>query len=297
MGFVTKAEAYIISELKSTVMDRLHMGGSFLQQVPTVTVGGLPVAIKQGGGLGALGGQLGGVVSQIQAAAGQLTNLVENPMGALQSAIGGELSGLTSALGDSAISSVLSGGQLSSLTSALGGLSSSLGDFQSHTNLLSGLSESVSDSVPDLKKLMNTGNTLKSLGTQDADSFVKGAASALFSDDKLNEIRDNLKFTVMDKISSLKGLDPVTDSAQITSIVNDTISLLNNQTTTLDDIRSSDVNNFANSVNEVEYATSAVGLASQFADKESVTYSLFSRVGKSDMVDSINTAITKATQE
>lgn len=297
MGFVTKAEAYIISELKSTVMDRLHMGGSFLQQVPTVTVGGLPVAIREGGGIGALGGQLGGIIGQIQDAAGQLTNLVENPMGALQSAIGDQITGLTSTLGDAALTSVLSGGQLSTLTSALGDVQSALTSFQTHTNQLSGLAESVSDSVPDLKKLMNTGNTLKSLGTDTADDFIKSTASALFADDDLKSVTNKLQLEVAQNLNLIKNLDPIANSAEISALVSDTVTLLNNQKSTLNDIRTADVNNFANSVNKVEYATSAIGLASQFADTESVTYSLFNKVGKSSVVSSLNTALDGATQE
>jgi hypothetical protein len=297
MGFVTKAEAYIISELKSTVMDRLHMGGSFLQQVPTVTVGGLPVAIREGGGLGALGGQLGGIIGQIQDAAGQLSNLVENPMGALESAIGDQISGLTSTLGDAALTSVLSGGQLSSLTTALGNMQTSFSSFQTHTSQLSGLTESVSDSVPDLKKLMNTGNTLKSLGTDTADDFIKNTASALFADDSLQGVTNKLQLDVARNLNLIKTLDPVANSSQISTLVSETITLLNNQKSTLDDIRTADVNNFANSVNKVEYATSAIGLASQFADTDSVTYSLFNKVGKGSVVTSLSTALDSATLE
>ena len=297
MGFVTKAEAYIISELKSTVMDRLHMGGSFLQQVPTVTVGGLPVAIREGGGIGALGGQLGGVISQIQGAAGQLSALVENPLGAIQGAIGDKLTGIASELGGGALTSALSGGQLSSLTTALGSVQSALTSFEDHTNRLSGISNSISDTVPDLKKLMDTGNTLKSLGAKTSSEFLESTASALLSENKLEKLRDNLQNTVMEKLELIKTLDPIADAAQIDQIVTDTVILLNNQQATLDDIRITDEGNFANSVSMVDYATSAVGLASQFSDTESVTYTLFNRVGKSEIVDSLTTAIDNSTQE
>ena len=110
MGFVTKPEAFSISELKSTAMDRLHMGGSFLQQVSSVTVGGLPVAIKQGGGLGAIGGQLGAVISQVQAAAGAVTSLTQNPMALVEGAVSSQISGVSSQI--SAVASKLTGGQI-----------------------------------------------------------------------------------------------------------------------------------------------------------------------------------------
>ena len=132
MGFVTKAEAYIISELKSTVMDRLHMGGSFLQQIPTVTVGGLPVAIKQAG-LGAIGEQLGGVISQVQSAAGAITAITQNPMSLVEGAINSKIGDVSSKI--TAVTGKLSGGQLSALTNGITGIQNALTDFQAHTHL------------------------------------------------------------------------------------------------------------------------------------------------------------------
>jgi len=119
------------------------MGGSFLQQAPKVTIGGLPVAIRQGG-LGSLGagltgslGALGGL-SGLTALAGQLGSLQELAnlpgIGDLKSLAGG-LSGLGDSLGNigeladnlgniGALSSVMSEavGKLSDI-SQLGGLS------------------------------------------------------------------------------------------------------------------------------------------------------------------------------
>ena len=170
MGFVTKAEAYIISELKSTVMDRLHMGGSFLQQIPTVTVGGLPVAIKQSG-LGAIGEQLGGVISQVQSAAGAITAITQNPMSLVEGAINSKIGDVSSKI--TAVTGKLSGGQLSALTNGITGIQNALTDFQAHTQLLSGQATSISDAIPDFNKLKDAGSTLSGLTGQSPDNFIE----------------------------------------------------------------------------------------------------------------------------
>jgi len=176
MGFVTKAEAYIISELKSTIMDRLHMGGSFLQQIPTVTIGGLPVAIKQGG-LGAIGGQLGGIISQVQAAAGAITAITQNPMSLVEGAVSSQISGLSSQI--TAVTGKLSGGQLSALTNGITGIQNALTDFQAHTQLdqISRL-DSVTDAaqittlVNDCQLLINNhANTMNAVVDSDTHAF------------------------------------------------------------------------------------------------------------------------------
>lgn len=287
MGFVTKPEAFTISELKSTLMDRLHMGGSFLQQTSSVTVGGLPVAIKQGG-LGSIGGQLGGVISQVQAAAGAVTTLTQNPMSALEGALGSKISDVTSQL--SAVSGKLTGGQLSSLSSGITGIQNALTDFQSHTQLLSGQASSISDSIPDFNKIRDAGNNLKGLTGQDAGSFVTSTASALFSDTKLSNITNSLQYVVNDKLDQISRLDSVANSAEISSLVTDCQVLINNHANTMNAVVDSDTHAFNEASNTLTAATTVVGVASQFSDTSSVGYALFNRIG----TDSAKTAFSSA---
>lgn len=287
MGFVTKAEAYIISELKSTIMDRLHMGGSFLQQVPTVTIGGLPVAIKQGG-LGAIGGQLGGIISQVQAAAGAITAITQNPMSLVESAVGSQISGLSGQI--SAVAGKLSGGQLSALTNGITGIQNALTDFQAHTQLLSGQATSISDTIPDFNKLKDAGSNLSGLTGESPSNFIANTASALFSDTKLNNISNSLQYVVADKLEQISRLDSVTDAAQITTLVNDCQLLINNHANTMNAVVDSDTHAFNEASNTLTSATTVVGMASQFTDTSSVGYALFSRIGTASAKSAFNTA-------
>lgn len=293
MGFVTKPEAYVISEIKSTIMDRLHMGGSFLQQSQSVTVGGLPVAIRQGGLAGAAGlaGGLSGVIGAVQAA-GSIASLVQNPLGAIQGAIASELSGLTSQV--SGLSGVLSGGQLSDLNSALSSVSSALTTFETHTSLLSGVATSISDTIPDLNKLLDVGNTITGLGTESRDGFLQNTASALFSDNTMNDVNETLRATVSLKLTEISRLDPATQSGEIDSKVEEVKTLLNTQASTMTNIVDSDVHNFNEAGNNVTAATSVLGVAEKFADTNSVGYSLFNRVGKESTINTFSSVITSA---
>jgi hypothetical protein len=296
MPFVTKAEAFVISELKSTVMDRLHMGGSFLQQVPTVTVGGLPVAIKQAGGnLAAAAGQLGSAISAVQAAGGALTDLVQNPMGALTSAVGGQVTELTSKLGD--ITSKLDISQQSAISGALGTLTSAIGTFNNHANNLSGITSAVSDTVPDLKKLMDSGNTLKSLAGQSAESFIANTASALYSDKHINSINDSLQYTIAAKMNQIKKLDANTDAAQIATLVTEISDTINNHANSVTDIVDSDIHNYNEASNNITATSTVMSMASQYADTESISYALMNRVGKSDTLTAFNSAIDSSKTE
>jgi hypothetical protein len=289
MGFVTKAEAYIISELKSTVMDRLHMGGSFLQQTSTTTIGGIPVAIKAGG-LGAIGGQLGGIISQVQAAAGAITTLTQNPMSALEGALGSQISGVTSQI--SAVASKLTGGQLSSLTNGITGIQNALTEFQSHTQLLSGQASSISDAIPDFNKIKDAGNTLKGLTGEDAADFISNTASALFSDTKLSNITNSLQYVVNDKLARISRLDSVANSAEISSLVSDCQLLINNHANTMNAVVDSDTHAFNEASNTLTAATTVVGVASQFSDTSSVGYALFNRIGTSSAKSAFSSAIS-----
>ena len=287
MAFVTKAEAYVISELKSTIMDRLHMGGSFLQQVPTVTIGGLPVAIKEGGiptpaGLGGLAD----VASAIQSSG--LSSLVSNPMGALQGALGDSISGLSSQLGS--LTSQLTGGQLSDITSALGNMSSSLSDFTSHTDLLSGVTSSLSETVPDLKKLMDTGNTLKSLTNEASSDFIQNTASSLFADQHLGDIKEELNVTVMNKMKQIAKLDANTDAAQINTLVEEIKETVQSHANTLQDYVTNDVHNFNEAGNNLTASAQALSMAANFADTTSASYLLLNRVGGDTLMTGLNSA-------
>lgn len=287
MGFVTKAEAYIISELKSTVMDRLHMGGSFLQQIPTVTVGGLPVAIKQAG-LGAIGEQLGGVISQVQSAAGAITAITQNPMSLVEGAINSKIGDVSSKI--TAVTGKLSGGQLSALTNGITGIQNALTDFQAHTQLLSGQATSISDAIPDFNKLKDAGSNLSGLTGQSPDSFIANTASALFSETKLNNISNSLQYVVNDKLDQISRLDAITDAATITTLVSDCQLLINNHANTMNAVIDSDTHAFNEASNTLTSATTVVGMASQFTDTSSVGYALFNRIGTATAKTAFNTA-------
>ena len=287
MGFVTKAEAYIISELKSTVMDRLHMGGSFLQQIPTVTVGGLPVAIKQAG-LGAIGEQLGGVISQVQSAAGAITAITQNPMSLVEGAINSKIGDVSSKI--TAVTGKLSGGQLSALTNGITGIQNALTDFQAHTQLLSGQATSISDAIPDFNKLKDAGSNLSGLTGQSPDSFIANTASALFSETKLNNISNSLQYVVNDKLDQISRLDAITDAATITTLVSDCQLLINNHANTMNAVIDSDTHAFNEASNTLTSATTVVSMASQFTDTSSVGYALFNRIGTATAKTAFNTA-------
>ena len=287
MGFVTKAEAYIISELKSTVMDRLHMGGSFLQQIPTVTVGGLPVAIKQAG-LGAIGEQLGGVISQVQSAAGAITAITQNPMSLVEGAINSKIGDVSSKI--TAVTGKLSGGQLSALTNGITGIQNALTDFQAHTQLLSGQATSISDAIPDFNKLKDAGSNLSGLTGQSPDSFIANTASALFSETKLNNISNSLQYVVNDKLDQISRLDAITDAATITTLVSDCQLLINNHANTMNAVVDSDTHAFNEASNTLTSATTVVSMASQFTDTSSVGYALFNRIGTATAKTAFNTA-------
>jgi hypothetical protein len=294
-AYVTKPEAFSISEIKSTIMDRLHMGGSFLQQVPTVTVGGLPVAIKQGGSLGSLGSALSDVTAAVQAA-GDIAVLVQNPMAAVETALSSSIGAISSEI--SGVSGKLTGGQLSALTSAIGSMGTTLGEFQAHTSNLSGLSSAISDVVPDFSKITDLGNNLVALGSDTRDNFVQNTATALFSDRQLTDIKDSLDVTVKNKLEQIKSLDSMTVEGQaaIATLVTDITTLLNSQTNTIDEIVVTDTHNYNESGNNLTASTSVTGLAEQFSDENSVSYTLLNRVGKESTLSAFNSAITESTQ-
>lgn len=292
---VTRPEAFSISEIKSTAMDRLHMGGSFLQQVQTVTVGGLPVAIKQGGIGSGLGGALGSVVSAVQQA-GDIASLVQNPMAVVQGAVGGAISEVSSKL--TAITGQLTGGQLSGLNSSIGGLSTKLSEFEAHTSNLCGLSSSLSETIPDFKKLTNVGENLRGFGTDSVSGFIANTASALTSQNTLTNVKDKLNVTVQSKMDQILRLDANTVAGQteISTIVTELNNLLDSQATTIEDIVAVDTNNYNDAANNLTASQDVVGLAEQFNDTGSVSYALLVNAGvaKESTITSFETAIQES---
>lgn len=293
MAFVTKPEAFSISELKSTIMDRLHMGGSFLQQAQTVTIGGLPVAIKEGG-LGSLGSALSDVTAAVQAA-GDIASLVQNPMSLVESAVSSAVSSVGSQI--SGMTGQLTAGQISTLSSTMSTLNTSFSNFQAHTSNLSGLASSITDTVPDFKKLSDLGNNLTSLGADSRDAFIQNTASALFSDVKMNDVKDKLNVSVSEKIQLIKQQNANTLAGQtaISTYVTEITNLLNTQKNVMSDIVTTDTHNFNESGNTLTASTSVIGLAEQYANTDSVSYTLLSRVGKDSTLSAFSTAIESQT--
>lgn len=179
VAFVTFPEATIISELRSTVMDRIHMGGTFLQQAPKVTINGLPVAIRQGG-LGNLGSSLTGSLGALGGLSG-LAGLA-NQLAGLQ-----ELSNL-SQLAD--IKSLA--GNLSGLGDSLGGLSDltqNLGDITSLSSMLTDVIGNVSD-ISSLGSFSSIAENLGGIdGLKDQLSQISGLSKNLGS---LNELTSSI---------------------------------------------------------------------------------------------------------
>lgn len=299
---LSEAKAKILARIEAKILDKLNdmktNGGTFLQQTPTVTVGGLPVAIRKGGvgTLGSLGGALNSVISAVQAA-GDIASLVQNPMAVIESAVGSAISDVSSQI--TGISGQLTGGQLSSLTSIIGNVNTALSDFQAHTSNLSGLSSAIDDTVADFNKITDLGNTITGLGSDTRDSFIQNTASALYSGTQLNNIKDTLSITVQNKIDSIKRQDANTLAGQtaISTYVTEISTLLNNQKNTMSDIVTTDTNNFNEAGNNVTASTSVIDLAEQFSDTNSMQYALLNRVGKDSTISAFNTALTDTTIE
>lgn len=292
---LTAAQAKILAQIEAKLLDKINdiktNGGANLQQIKTVTVGGLPVAIKQSGA-GSLGGALSQITAAVQAA-GDIASLVQNPMSLVESAVGSALTGVSGKLGD--ITSKLTGGQLSNITAAISQVSTKLGDLQAHTSNLSGLSSAISDAVPDFKKLQNVGENLKGLGSDSTAGFLANTAAALKSGDILSTVKDKLNVSVQTKMDQILRLDETTLSGQtaIATIVTDINALLNTQANVMNDIVATDTHNFNEASNNLTASSDVIGLADQYNDPESVTYSMFVDLGiaKSSTLSSFDTAL------
>jgi hypothetical protein len=299
---LTEAKAKIIARIEAKILDKINdmktNGGTFLQQTPTVTVAGLPVAIRIGGtgSLGSLGGALSSVTAAVQAA-GDIASLVQNPMALVESAVGSAITQVSSQI--SGITGQLTVGQLSDLSGIVSNLNTALSDFQAHTSNLSGLSSAIDDTVADFNKITDLGNTITGLGSDTRDSFIQNTASALYSDTQLNDIKDTLNVTVASKIDLIKRQDANTVSGQtaIASYVTEIKTLLNNQKNTMSDIVTTDIHNFNEAGNNVTASTSVIDLAEQFADTNSMQYALLNRVGKDSTISAFNSALTETETE
>jgi hypothetical protein len=297
---ISEARAKIIARIEAKILDKINdmktNGGTFLQQTPTVTVSGLPVAIRIGGlgGLSSLGGALSSITSVVQAA-GDIASLVQNPMALVQSAVGDAISGVSSQI--SAAAGQLTGGQLSQLNGIVSNFNTALSTFETHTSCLSGLASGITDAIPDFNKIVDLGNTITGLGSDSRDAFIQNTASALYSDTKLTDIKDTLSSTVQSKLELIKRQDANTAAGQtaISLYVTEIATLLNNQKNTISDIVTTDTHNFNEAANNVTASTSVIDLAEQFADTTSMQYVLLNRVGKESTISAFNTAITDST--
>jgi len=300
---LTEAKAKIIAKIEAKILDKINdaktNGGTFLQQVSTVTIGGRPVAAQiggLGGGFSSLSGALSTVTAAVQAA-GDIAALVQNPMSLVEGAVGSAISAVSGQA--SAIAGQLTAGQISNLSSAISGISSTLSDFQAHTANLSGLASAVGDAVPDFNKIKELGESVTSFGNDTRDGFIANTASALFSDTKLSDVKDTLNVSVLSRMDLIRRQDANTAAGQtaIATYVTEITNLLNSSNTIMDTIVTSDTHNFNESGNNLTASTTVNGLAEDYSDTNSVSYTLLSRVGKESTISAFNSAITESTQE
>lgn len=299
---ISEARAKIIAKIEAKILDKINdaktNGGTFLQQVSTVTIGGRPVAAQiggLGGGFSSLSDALSTVTSAVQAA-GDIAALVQNPMALVESAVGSAISSVSGEA--SAIAGKLTGGQISQLSGAISGISTTLSDFQAHTSNLSGLSSAISDAVPDFNKIKELGESVTSFGNDSREGFISTTASALFSDTKLNDVKDTLNVQVLSKMELIKRQDETSPAGQaaIAGYVTEIVNLLNSSNTTMDTIVTTDTHNFNESSNNLTASTTVNALAEDYANTDSVTYTLLSRVGKTSTLSAFNSAIEESTQ-
>ena len=283
---LSAAAAKIIAQIEAKILDKINdaktNGGTFLQQSSTVTVGGLPVAIREGRGgglnLGSLAGQLQSVISQVQQA-GDIASLMKNPMSAIEGAVSSAISAASGKIaGD--LAGQITGGQISNLTTKINSLTNAMNTFEAHTSNLSGLSSAVGDSIPDFNKIKSVGEMSQAFGSG-VSEFIANTASALKSENILNNVKDTLNVTVQNKMNEILRLDANTVSGQtaIAAIVLDIETLLNTQANTLNEIVNSDTHNFNEVSNNITATQNVIGLAEQLNDKSSVSYELLVGAG------------------
>lgn len=299
---ISEARAKIIAKIEAKILDKINdaktNGGTFLQQVSTVTIGGRPVAAQiggLGGNFSSLSGALESVTSAVQAA-GDIAALVQNPMALAESAVGSAISSVSGQA--SAIAGKLTGDQIGQISSAISGISGTLSDFQAHTANLSGLASAVDDTIPDFNKIKELGESVTSFGNDTRDGFISNTASALFSETKLNDVKDTLNVSVLSKMDLIKRQDANTVAGQtaIAGYVTEIVNLLNTSNTAMDTIVVADTNNFNETSNNLTASTTVNSLAEDYANTDSVSYTLLSRVGKTSTLSAFNSAISESTQ-
>ena len=236
MAYVTFPEAQIISELRSSIMDKLHMGGTYLQQASTVTINGLPVAIRQGG-LGNLGASLTGALAALGGLQGllslatqlsslsQLANLaqladIKSLTGAL-GALGGDLGSLgdlTKNLGDLKDLTGMLGGALDALpdVSVLSGdLQNMISDLGGIEGLKSQISQ-ISDFSDKLGSLNDLASSVSSAATETltgSSSFLKNPVSDLVG--SISTLKGETENAFSDIFSKLDTVASATDNPYI----------------------------------------------------------------------------------
>lgn len=297
---ISEARAKIIAKIEAKILDKINdaktNGGTFLQQVSTVTIGGRPVAAQiggLGGGFSSLSGALNTVTAAVEAA-GSIATLVQNPMALVESAVGSAISAVSTQA--SAIAGQLTAGQISNLSGAISGISSTLSDFQAHTANLSGLASAIDDAIPDFNKIKELGESVTSFGNDTRDGFVSNTASALFSDTKLNDVKDTLNATVLNKMELIKRQDANTAAGQtaIALYVTEITNLLNTSNTTMDTIVTTDTHNYNEAGNNLTASTTVNSLAEDYSDTTTVSYLLLNRVGKPSTISAFNSAINES---
>ena len=302
---LTAAAAKAIARIEAKILDKINdmktNGGSFLQQSKQVTVAGQPVAIRQGG----LGGALGKVGSALNAVtaivqqAGDIAALVQNPMALVESAVGGAISEVTGKINVLDVAGKLTGGQLSSIVSTVTNLNNKLAAFQAHTASLSGLASSIDDNIPDFKKITDLGNTIQQLGNTSVQDVVNSTASALKSQGLLSDIKDKMNIQIQSSMDRILQLDPVTDAAEISSILSDIDSELNNYATEIDSVVTSDTNNFVDYNSNLTATQDVLDLATEYNNPDSTSYAMLVSLGvaKQSTIQSLDSALTTAESE
>ena len=302
---LSEAAAKVIARIEAKILDKINdmktNGGSYLQQVKTVTVAGQPVAVKQGGVGGALdklGSALDAVTQAVQLA-GDIANLVQNPMSLVEGAVGGAISDVTSKVSALDVAGKLTGGQLSTLTASINNVTSKLNDFQAHTANLSGLSSSITDSVPDFKKITSLGDSIQKLGNVTVKDFINDSASALKSQTLLETIKDKMNIPIQNGMDKILTLDPVTDASEISSILSNINTELNSYATSIDDVVVSDTTNFNNYNDNLTASQDVLNFATDYKDPDTASHAILVNLGvaKESTMETLDSAFATAEQQ
>ena len=154
------------------------------------------------------------------------------------------------------------------------------------------------DTIPDFNKIKELGESVTSFGNDTRDGFVSNTASALFSDTKLNNVKDTLDINVLDKISQIKNQDANTAEGQtaIVGYVTEITNLLNTSNNDMSTVITTDTHNFNEAGNNLTASITVNSLAEDFANVDGVSYALLNRIGKTSTISAFNSAIQESTQ-